>query len=525
MRSFLILLLALFLANPSFSQTNKTSQKKKPTTTSQKTSPKKKTSSDDYNNPSIKGLRSEQATLQKKIKEQESLLKANKADVTKRLSDLMNLSDEIGQHQKSILDIEKEIAKIDKDIDMLNSQLNTLEGQLKQRKAKYIESMRYMARNRTVQDRIMFIFSAKNFAQMYRRLRFVHEYASYQKAQGELVKEKQAQIKQKNLELQKIKNQKSNLLSKGKQEQVALQNKQQEQQKMVQDLQKEQKTIQSVIDDQRKKDALLNAQIDKLIAEEIAKAKARAEAEAKRKAAEAAAEAKRRAEELARKKAEAEAAARENERRIQEARQREEQLKAEAKAAEKKSEEERERAERAAKEAEATRVATERKAQVDQMRRDNEVKEATKAATESKTMDSQDRKLSGSFEKNRGQLPMPITGSYKIVSHYGQYNVEGLRNVQLDNKGINIQGSNGAQARAIYDGEVSAVFSFSGTMVVMVRHGQYISVYCNLSSVSVHKGQKVSTSQSLGSIGEDNILQFQLRKGTEKLNPEAWLRK
>ena len=101
--------------------------------------------------------------------------------------------------------------------------------------------------------------------------------------------------------------------------------------------------------------------------------------------------------------------------------------------------------------------------------------------------------------------------------------VEGLKNVRLDNKGINILGSPGAQARAIFNGEVSAVFAFGGTSVVMVRHGSYISVYCNLRSVSVSRGQKVSTRQTLGTLGTDNILQFQLRRETAKLNPEVWL--
>ena len=78
-------------------------------------------------------------------------------------------------------------------------------------------------------------------------------------------------------------------------------------------------------------------------------------------------------------------------------------------------------------------------------------------------------------------------------------------------------------ARSIYDGEVSAVFGYGGMWNVLVRHGAYISVYCNLKSVSVHKGQKVSTRQALGAVGADNILQFQLRKETAKLNPEAWL--
>ena len=142
---------------------------------------------------------------------------------------------------------------------------------------------------------------------------------------------------------------------------------------------------------------------------------------------------------------------------------------------------------------------------------------------ETRKLSTVDRMVSGGFEANKGRLPMPITGSYRIVSHFGQYNVEGLKNVKLDNKGINILGGNGCQARSIYDGEVSAVFGYGGSMVVMVRHGAYISVYANLRSANVTRGQRVTTRQTLGTVGADNILQFQLRKETAKLNPEAWL--
>ncbi len=519
-------MISLLVAVGSFSQKKTGTTRKKKAATTQKTrkrTPKKRSKTAAYETASIKGLKNQRAGVQRKIREQERLLRANKADVRKRLNNLMVINSEIDKSKKSIDGIQKDISHIEGNIGMLKSQLATLEKQLEERKAKYVRSMRYMAKNRTVQDKLMFIFSAKNFAQMYRRLRFVREYAAYQRAQGELVKEKQSQITAKNEELKRVHGQKNNLLYKGKKEQEALQGKQVEQEEVVNSLKKQQKTIQSVIADQRKKDAALNAKIDQLIAEEVAKAKARAEAETRRKAAAAAAAAKKRAEELARKKAAAEAAARENARRVAEAKAREERLKAEARAAEKKSAEEKARVEQAAREAEANRIAAERKAQVEKSRHETEVAKAKEEVAEASSMDTEDRKLSGGFERNRGRLPMPITGSYRIVSHYGQYNVAGLKNVKLDNKGINILGGAGASARSIFDGEVSAVFGFGGSMVVMVRHGQYISVYCNLRSVSVHRGQKVSTRQALGAVGDDNILQFQLRRGTAKLNPEAWL--
>ncbi len=142
-----------------------------------------------------------------------------------------------------------------------------------------------------------------------------------------------------------------------------------------------------------------------------------------------------------------------------------------------------------------------------------------------------DAQLSANFASNRGKLPLPITGPYIITSHYGQYNVQGLRNVVLDNKGINIQGKPGAQARAVFNGTVVAVFKLNGLYNILVRHGEYISVYCNLASVSVKQDDKVSTRQSLGTVYSDSsdggrtTLHFQLRREKEKLNPEVWLMK
>lgn len=503
-----------------------TTNNKKRTTTPKRPAGKKTTTkgkAPSYSTPAIKGLQAERNQIQQKIRQQEQALRANQADVKKRLQDLLVLNTQIDERQKNIEGIQKDIHGIDNNIGILTVQLQNLQSQLDQHKEKYIKSLQYSAKHHNVQENMMFIFSAESLTQLYRRMRFVKEYAAYQKAQGEIIKMKQQQIGEKNQQLKVVKGQKNTLLYKGQQEKKALEGQQGEQKKVVASLQQQQKTIQSVIAEQRQKDAELNKKIDALIAEEVAKARARAAAEAKRRA-EAAAEAKRKAEELARKKAAAEAAARENARRIAEAKAREERLKAEARAAERAADAaKRKEAEQLAREAEAARVATERKAQAEEERNQRDISNARKSVEDAQRMNSVDRMMSGGFEANKGRLPMPITGSYRIVSHFGQYNVEGLKNVTLDNKGINILGSSGCQARAIYDGEVSAVFGFSGSMVVMVRHGAYISVYCNLRSVNVSKGQKVSTRQTLGAVGADNILQFQLRRETAKLNPEAWL--
>ena len=538
-----MILFALVIA--SSAQTRKTTSSKKTQTTSQKkaTSQKKttsrkkisskktskKSSADDVATPSIKGLKNEREQIKKQIAAQKQKLRNNERDVKKRLQNLMVINTEIADKRKTIDTIRRDINILDGNIGVLGDQLVQLEKELNDRKAKFVKSMRYMHRNRSVQNQLMFIFSAKNFSQMYRRMRFMREYASYQRVQGEMVKAKQAELTKKQQELASTKKEKNTLLYKGEQERRTLESKQEEQQSVVTSLQKEQKTIKGIIDKQMQRDKALNAEIDRLVAIEVEKARQRAIAEAKRKA-EAArkaaeAERKRKEEELARKKAAAEAAARENARRIALAKEREERLKREAEAASKKTEEERKLAEDAAREAKRVREETERRAAEDERRHEREVAEAKKAKEEAPkmTMASEDLRISGSFESNRGRLPMPVAGNYRIVSHFGQYNVDGLKNVRLDNKGINILGSPGAVVRSIYDGEVSAVFSLGGTTGVMVRHGSYISVYCNLGSVSVRKGQKVSTRQALGTVGRDNILQFQLRRERSKLNPESWL--
>ena len=513
-----------------------TSSKNKKPRKVQKTG--RKNSMSVYTNASIKKLQSQRNAIQRKIKEQEQALKANKEDVAKRLKELLVINGEIDENQQHIEGIQKDIHHIESNIGILKSQLNTLSEQLKDRQAKYIRSMRYMARHRTMQDKLMFVFSAKNFYQMYRRLRFVREYAQYQRAQGEAVKAKQVQIDAKHQQLQQVKGQKNNLLYQGQQVKSKLEANKGQQQNIVAGLQQQQKTIQAVIADQHKKDAALNAEIDRLIEIEIAKARARAAAEAKRKAELAAAEKKRREAEIARRKAAAEAAARENARRIEEARQREAAAKEAARKAaaveQSARQARREQAARAAaeaktvaeqraKEAEVARQAAERKEKADAERARQEISKAEVQQENIQKFSSVDRMMNSGFEANRGRLPMPITGNYKVVSHFGQYNVAGLKGVTLDNKGINILGHDGCQARAVYDGEVSAVLSYGGSMVVMLRHGAYISVYANLKSVNVSRGQKVSTRQALGTVGTDNILQFQLRKERAKLNPEAWL--
>jgi septal ring factor EnvC (AmiA/AmiB activator) len=164
---------------------------------------------------------------------------------------------------------------------------------------------------------------------------------------------------------------------------------------------------------------------------------------------------------------------------------------------------------------------------------DRQIQLALKEEQDKKTQKVQspeDIKLSGSFESNKGKLPMPITGPYLVVGEYGVQNVAGMKDVKQNNLGIDIQGQEGAQARAVFDGVVSSIFQQGkGQIGVLIRHGSYISVYCNLSETRLKKGDKVKTADIVGNVqvSDDGtpVLHFQLHKESTRLNPSDWLRR
>ena len=154
----------------------------------------------------------------------------------------------------------------------------------------------------------------------------------------------------------------------------------------------------------------------------------------------------------------------------------------------------------------------------------------SKTSSPSYKMSPEEVKLSGSFASNKGRLPVPVVGPYLIVSHYGINQVEGMKDVKVNNQGVDIRSKDGATVRSIFSGEVAAVFEYDKRNFygVLVRHGEYISVYCNLGDVAVRQGQKIQANTTLGTVRTDAsgdcILKFQLRRNTQRLNPEEWVR-
>jgi len=153
-------------------------------------------------------------------------------------------------------------------------------------------------------------------------------------------------------------------------------------------------------------------------------------------------------------------------------------------------------------------------------------KNVTSANVFSLTPEAQ--KLSAGFANNKGKLPWPVEKG-NISSSFGEHAHPELKGIVVKNNGVDIRSEPNSQARSIFDGEVTGVINIPGAnSAVIIRHGEYLTVYSNLETVSVKKGDKVSTLQRIGKIYTDSDigraeLHLEIWKGTVKMDPAAWL--
>lgn len=392
----------------------------------------------------VRELENQRKAALAEIEMTNQLLAETKKSAQNSLTRLNLLSQQILQRKKVISILNQEITTIDKDITALRNQLISLEGELGDKRENYGKSVQGIQRKNASQDKLLFILSADNFSQSLRRMRYLREYADWQKRQASQIIEKQREVGEKREELEKTRAEKQLLLKTREEESLNLQTEEETQRREVEELNKKQKQLQADLKKKQRQADALSRQIEKQIAEEIA----RAEAEA--------------------------------------------------------------------------RAAREREVPKEDIR-----KAATKGGY---AMTKEERKLSDDFAKNKGRLPYPVTGRYSVVSTFGVQKHPELKYVETENHGIDIQTTAGSEARSIFNGQVTAVFAIAGyNNSVIVRHGNYLTVYSNLINVYVKKDDKVTTNQPLGKIytdaenGNTTILHFELRKERDKQNPLNWL--
>lgn len=424
------------------------------------------------NSKKVKELKQQQSKLKTELQNSKAQLDRTRKQVKTGQQNVDFLGLQMNNRLTRIHQLEDELDNMEADIIRLQGNIRKLDGELRLRRDRLKAAVRYARAQRENRDPAIFVFSAKTIGQMYRRARYAREYVRYQHNLAGQILQKQAELLDAQNLLLEAKSQKNGVLHEVMLQRKDLNAQQVQEKKKVAGLKGQENKLQGKVKEQQKQLAALDKKIEEVIAYEIEQARKKAEEEARRKA----------AEEAARKK------------------------------------------KQAAKGQGARGKGQGAKGKEQGARGKEQGTPTSKSGT---WLTAEDRQLNGTFEQNKGRLPVPITGQYMLGSRFGLYNVPGMKDVQLDNKGTNYVGRPGARARAVFDGVVTSVFQFAGTRNVLIRHGSYISVYCNLSSTIVKKGQKVRARDILGTVADDGsgncTLHFQLRKETVKLNPEAWI--
>ncbi len=410
----------------------------------------------------INDLKSQRSKIENNIKQSKQKLNQTKQETVKKEQTADFLEDQLKSRLDYIHTLETEIDQLEHHVARLEDELSRLDSQVAEKKTKYIQSLRYARTSSDLRNPLLFILSAESFPQIYRRMRYSREFAALQKNLALQLMAKQNEARDKRNELLGVKHQMSGTVQEVIRQRKQLAAEHSIVQANVVQLKKKQKEIEQQVAEQQKQLAELNKKIDELVAIEVEKARKRAAEEARRK--------------------------QKTEERAQAG---------------------------GAKGSKGTKGTKGSKS--------SKGNSSTKAPA--KWITAEDRQLNGSLEQNKGRLPVPVTGPYRIERRFGLNHITST--VVLDNKGVNYQGQAGARARSIFDGEVSAVFQLGSMKNILVRHGSYISVYCNLSSTIVQRGQKVKARDILGTVAADEngnyVLHFQLRRETDKLNPEHWI--
>lgn len=184
--------------------------------------------------------------------------------------------------------------------------------------------------------------------------------------------------------------------------------------------------------------------------------------------------------------------------------------------------------------AESARIAAAKAAKAEKAAKEKSVKTAKEnkgKSTESKItsypeLTEEAEALGNEFSGNRGKLPWPVTKGV-ICQPYGEYEHPAIKGFLMNNNGVEICTSKGAQARAVFSGEVTSIaIAPTGGKLIIIRHGEYLSVYMNIGEVFVKQGDKVTIKQVIGTILEEDgktSMNLQIWKGQKTMDPSGWL--
>jgi len=373
-------------------------------------------------------LEQQRIRLREEIKQINSLLFENKRKKKSTLSEVEDIQLRISV-RKQLIRVNNEQANfLDNLININQRDIDKYRSELKELKKEYALMVQNSYKSKSMQNRLMFIFSSENLLQAYKRVNYLKQYNAYRKKQGNKIKNQTLILQELNNNLILKKKQKQSLVAENRNVKNRLVSEQVTQEKLLKSLKKKSKSFEKEINQKHTQAALIDTQIEKLISEAIAVSN----------------------------------------------------------------------------------------------------KKAGKKPSNFFTLTPEAKILAENFKLNKGQLPWPVVKGI-VVQRYGTQTHPVVKTTKIKSSGISIATESNVKARVVFEGEVMSILAFKNSNpTVLIKHGNYITAYKNLSKVFVKKGQKVSSKQVLGEIFTNKetgktILQFNVFNGMNSENPEFWL--
>ncbi|GAB3877820.1 hypothetical protein GCM10028824_38580 [Hymenobacter segetis] len=503
-RWWLFALLGLLLAGPVGAQHRKPKQPAKPVRQPAKsarsikqptrTRTKATTSTRPARAKSKEQLERERQNNLRQIQQTSQALNQTQEKKKVSLGQLHVITEKLTEKKQVIQGISTQLHGIETNVHQTAKQVIQTQQTLAQLKAEYARLLYTASKTSNGFNRLMFLFASESFNQFALRLRYIRQYTEERQRQAARIMGTQYRLHQELSGLTKQQQRKSSLLNSQLSENKNLLTLKSKEDEMVQQLSQQEQGLRQELEERRQAVNRLDNLIAERVREEIARAARAARLAARREAAVAAA-----------RDARAARAARNN---------------ASASPA------------RTRRNEEATTAETSSDANNDTANPEMDAPEtAAEAAADRRAvriaLTPETAQLSSSFSGNRGRLPWPVSRGF-ISQHFGRHPHPVLKNVTVENRGVDIQTGAGEAVRACFDGKVQTVTNIAGmNTIVMIQHGDFFTVYAKLRSVSVSVGQRVSARDVIGTVATDaegtSEVQFQVWHNSSNLNPESWL--
>lgn len=417
-------------------------------------------------------LQQQKIRLQDEIELANKILKETRENKDLSVGQIEALMQKIGIRERLVRTMQREVDLLEKDIAKVEADIEEHREEVERLRQEYASMIRGARRSNSSYSRLMFLLSSKNFNQAFKRMEYMKQLAEHRRRQVEKISAEQTELEE-DLAIREAQREEKERLLKAREAEVARMKKDRKRTaSAVEALQSQEKQLLEEIESKRKQSERLEKEIQRIIEEEIRRAKALA---------------------LRRQLEDQAVSAGLVKGKDFSAKTSNEKLK------------------------ELTKKALEKSNS-----------KATSVSEKAYEMTPEARELAANFTRNKGKLPWPVERGI-IVSSFGRHPHPVAKGVIVNNNGLDIATESGSSARAVFDGEVSRVIRIPyGNKAVLIRHGNYFTVYDNLVTVVVKEGDKVSTKQEIGRIFTDpkdgkTQLHFEIWLSDQVQNPKPWL--